>query len=140
MDQARLDFEKFRAGEQVPSQTAKQCWFTVLQVDGSQSGHTSIKVTSDLRPVLYQEGQKKPAIVVQTGHTKREALEFRDAISKDNGKQVRGIHSRGGNADVIATSKGYPGWIDSELVFGVDETEAARVPYVVGPDLLPSGD
>lgn len=138
MDQARLDFEQFRAGELVPSPSAQQRWYTVLQVDGSQSGHTSIKVTSDLRPVLYQDNQKKPAIVVQTGHTKREALEFRDAISRDNGKQVRGIHSRGGNADVIATVKGYPGWLDSELVFGVEEEETERIPYTPGPDLLPT--
>jgi hypothetical protein len=103
-------------------------------VDDDQQGHTSIKVTSDLRPILNRDNPKKPAIIVETGSTRREAIEFQDAISKDNGKQVRGIHSRGGNADVIATERGYRGWLDSKLVFGVAEDEAERIPYTPGAE------
>lgn len=124
-----LDFECFRQDELVPSRSNAQPWFTVLMVDGDQQGHTSIKVTSDLRPILNRDNQKKPAIIVETGTSRREALAFQNSISNENGRQVRGIRSRGGNADAVATEMGYRGWLDSRLVFGVDETEAVRIPY-----------
>jgi len=81
-----------------------------------------------------EESSKKPAIIVRT-HSKQEAETFRDCISRDEEKkQIRGVHSRGAKADIEATLKKYNGWMDSNVVFGLEEHEVVKIGYTLAED------
>jgi hypothetical protein len=137
--QPRIDFSKFR-NEQTPVAPELKTWYVVLMMDRkNDSGHTSIKVMSNVRSLLgaKQPGSKNPAIIICTGPEREAAVRFKRYISKDSGnKQIRGIHSRGANADIYSTLLKYEGWIDTEVVFGVKEEEVNMIRYTVKNEAL----
>lgn len=79
-------------------------WWVVLQYDKRKPGHTALIVTEDPKRYQQENAVWSTQTIIRVGPIRQQADRLVNLATQDaNGKQIRGLVSRGPKLDVLST-------------------------------------